>query len=181
MKVLIISCSVRKGRNSHRVSKFFQRSIQERTELTSEIFDLKEANFPIFEERLSYLEDPHPGALDFAEKVNSADSFIFVCPEYNGGYPAAFKNAFDLLYAEWKGKPVGIASISTGAFGGSQVTVQIQSTVTKVGMIPLGAVFPVPKVSAAFDEEGNALEERTSERGSKFLDALAEMTRKSIA
>ena len=141
--------------------------------MEADLYDLGEANFPLFEERLKFLENPGDKVLDFAGRVDKADGVIIVCPEYNGGYPAAFKNAFDLLYTEWKHKPVGIASISGGAFGGAQVTVQLQSVVTKVGMVPISAVFPVPKVSEAFDENGTAINDRMEGRAEKFLDNLA--------
>jgi NAD(P)H-dependent FMN reductase len=141
-------------------------------------FDLKDADFPIFDERLSYLDDPSQSILDYADKVKNADAFIFISPEYNGGYPAAFKNAFDLLYTEWKHKPAGIVSVSAGSFGGSQVTVQIQSVISKVGMVPISAVFPIPKVQEAFDEEGNPSDDRTASRAEKFLDTLADYSKR---
>ena len=39
---------------------------------------------------------------------------------------ASLKNAIDLLEDEWKHKPIGIASVSSGPFGGTQALVSLQ-------------------------------------------------------
>jgi multimeric flavodoxin WrbA len=45
------------------------------------------------------------------------DGYVFVTPEYNFGYPAVLKNAFDHIYHEWNNKPVAFISYG-GAAGG---------------------------------------------------------------
>ena len=37
----------------------------------------------------------------WSEKIAGADAFVFVTLQYNWGYPAPLKNAFDHLYVEW--------------------------------------------------------------------------------
>src|SRR4030042_6224313 len=97
LNIVIISPSVRKGRNSHRVALYFDNLIKELSLANPEILDLNEYNFPLFDERLKYQESPSPGAVEFAQKVKSADGVIIISPEYNGGIPASLKNAVDLL------------------------------------------------------------------------------------
>src|SRR5687768_10852833 len=113
-KIAIISASVRQGRKSHNVALFFQQFIETNQLATVDMIDLKEYKFPIFEERLSKIKDPYPQMLQFSEKVKTADGIIIITPEYNGGYPASLKNAIDLLYPEWKRKPIALASVSNG-------------------------------------------------------------------
>ncbi|NNC83462.1 MAG: NAD(P)H-dependent oxidoreductase [Flavobacteriales bacterium] len=171
MKILILSSSVRQGRNSHRVALFLQERLLSREGVEVDLFDLEAVDFPLFSERLSRLEEPSDSLKEYAQRVEQADGVVFVTPEYNGGYPASWKNAFDVLYDQWKGKPAGIASVSTGSFGGSQVQVQMQWVITKVGMLPTG-VFPVPKVTENFSETGEALDEKIPGRADKFLDSI---------
>ena len=64
--------------------------------------DLKEYDFPLFDERLQFQESPSQKMLDFSEKIKAADGVLVVTPEYNGGYPASLKNVIDLLHPEWK-------------------------------------------------------------------------------
>ncbi len=120
MNIKIISASVRDGRNSHRIALYFNKYILDNNLATVEILDLKQYNFPLFNERLAYQKDPLPVVKDFADKIKTADGIIIVTLEYNGGYPASLKNITDLLYAEWKRKPIALATVSDGPFWGTR-------------------------------------------------------------
>ena len=112
MKIAIISSSVRNGRNSHRVAIYFKNFIEQNKIADTEIIDLLNYNFPVFEERLKYLSTPSEGIQDFTNRIKNADGIIIVTPEYNGGYPACFKNAIDLLYYEWYYNPITVDTFS---------------------------------------------------------------------
>jgi NAD(P)H-dependent FMN reductase len=171
-KISIISGSVRTGRQSHHVAHYFKNYISENKLADSEILDLKEFNFPIFEERLSKTPSPDASSLRFSEKIKNSDVVIVVFPEYNGGYPASVKNAIDLLYPEWKHKPIGLVSVSNGSFGGVNAMSLLQTVFLKVKAVP-AATFPVPEVDKNFDENGNPLnKETTDKRAAAFLKEL---------
>ncbi len=152
--IAIISSSVRRGRNSHRVALFFKRYLEENKLATTEILDLKEYNFPLFDERLRHQPDPAPEVLRFAEKIRSADGVIIVTPEYNGDYPASLKNVIDLLTDDWRRKPVAISTVSDGVFGGTQVIISLQFSLWKIRAWTVPAMYPVPSVIKTFDESG---------------------------
>lgn len=126
-KITVISASVRQGRLSHRVALFVSRFIAERTGAQTEIIDLKEYNFPLFHERLSFLKEPDEKLLDYARRVKEADGIFIVTPVYNGSFPASLKNAIDVLYAEWKKKPVSIVSVTDGKVPGIATVQQLQA------------------------------------------------------
>lgn len=172
-QIAIISSSVRTGRKSDRVALYFQKYLTENELAEAAIIDLKKYNFPVFEERLKYLEAPSEAILEFAEKVKEADGIIIVTPEYNGGYPASLKNVIDLLYEEWHRKPIAITTVSSGAFGGMQVITSLQFSLWKIRAWVVPAMFPVPNIEQAFDEEGNASDKAaTDKRAAKFTDEL---------
>jgi len=171
--IAIISSSVRIGRNTHRVALFFQKYIEANQLATTEILDLKTYNFPIFDERLKYQSNPTKQMLDFAAKIKNADGVIICTPEYNGGYPASIKNVVDLLYEEWHRKPIGIATVSDGSFGGTQVITSLQFSLWKIRAWVVPAMFPVPNVSDAFDENGEPTEkEKTEKRAKRFIGEM---------
>ncbi len=171
-KIVIISSSVRTGRMSHRVTLFFKKFIEERQIGSVEIIDLLEYNFPVFDERISKIDQPSENMLRFSEKIKSADGIVIVTPEYNGGYPASLKNVIDLLYSEWKRKPIALATVSNGQYGGTQVMTSLVFTLWKIGAWVVPAMFRVSKVQDAYDENGNATEPKTTEFAQKFLDEL---------
>ena len=162
--ISIISSSVREERKSHSVALYFQQYLTELNLATADIIDLKVYNFPIFNSTLKKQAFPSEDALDFGSRIETSDGIIIVTPEYNGGFPASLKNAIDLLYEEWEHKPVGIATVSSGPFGGSQALVSLQFTLWKMKALTIPAMFSVPLVEKAYDERGNALDKPASDK-----------------
>ncbi|MBL7903066.1 MAG: NAD(P)H-dependent oxidoreductase [Bacteroidia bacterium] len=173
MKIAILSASVRTGRNSHRVALFFKAYLENNTPAVVEILDLQQYQFPIFEERLKFQKTPSAQTLEFADKIKSAEGVIIVTPEYNGGYPASLKNVIDLLSDEWKRKPTAISTVSTGGFAGMNVITSLQYSLWKIQAWTVPALFPVPKVNEAYDEQGQPSDKAGSEKRAKvFVDEL---------
>lgn len=162
--ISILSSSIREGRKSHNVALYFQSYLQENNLATTEMLDLKAYNFPIFEGTLKTLIDPAENVLEFASKIKSSEGIIIVTPEYNGGYPASLKNVIDLLYEEWRHKPIAIVTVSSGPFGGSQALVSLQFTLWKMMAWTIPAMFSVPMVDKAYDENGKALDKLNSDK-----------------
>jgi NAD(P)H-dependent FMN reductase len=171
--IAIISSSVRTERKSHRVALYFKKFIEENYVAHSEILDLNEFAFPVFNERLKFLPSPSALLKEFSQKIISSDGILIVTPEYNGGYPASLKNAVDVLYEEWKRKPVAITTVSEGPFGGSQVLISLQFTLWKIGAWTVPAMFPVSEVNKSFDENGNPADKQaTDKRSEAFINEL---------
>lgn len=171
--VAIISSSVRTGRASHRVALYFKNYLETNKLATVEMLDLNEYKFPVFDERLKFQKEPSKEMLDFAGKIKLAEGVIIVTPEYNGGYPASLKNVVDLLYDEWYRKPIAISTVSNGIFGGSQVITSLQFSLWKIRSWTVPAMFPVPKVQDAFDENGTPADKAaTDKRAAGFINEL---------
>ena len=173
MQIAILSASIRQGRNSHRVALYFQDYIQEHKLGDVDLIDLNAYNFPLFEERLQYMTDPDPKILDFQQRIASADGVVIVTPEYNGGYPASLKNVIDLLYKDWQRKPIAMATVSAGPFGGAQVMTSLVFSLWKIGAWVVPAMFPVPQVQNNYNELGHPTDkEETDKRAKKFFEEL---------
>ena len=168
-QIVIISPSVRKGRNSHRVALYFANFIKETNIADAEILDLLKYNFPLFDERLIYQTSPSAKAAGFAQKVRSADGVIIITPEYNGGYPASLKNAVDLLTDEWWRKPVAFVPVSDGNFAGSQVIISLQFSLWKLGSITVPGPLRIPNIITAFDESGIPVHKPAMDRSASRL------------
>jgi NAD(P)H-dependent FMN reductase len=162
--IVIISASVREGRVSHRVALFIQDYLTRHTLASVEIADLNAYQFPLFNERFSYQSSPTPDVVEFRERIVKADGVIIVTPEYNGGYPASLKNVIDLLYAEWYRKPISIATVSDGNFGGTQVITSLLFTLWKIKAWVVPPSMPVPNAAAAFSVDGKPKDEQATEK-----------------
>ena len=172
-KIGIISASIRKGRNSQRVALFFKSLITQKQAGEVDLIDLAAYDFPVFHERLRFLENPSSQVIEFVSRIKSLNGIILVTPEYNGGYPASLKNVIDLLYEEWHRMPIAIATVSDGIFGGSQVITSLQFSLWKIRAWTVPAMFPVPKVREAFNEQGEPFDKAGMEkRAGHFLEEL---------
>jgi len=157
--ISILSSSVRNGRKSHRVALYLQHYIQENKLAESEIIDLREYKFPVFDERLRLQKNPTEMMIQFAEKIKLSDGVIIVTPEYNGSIPASLKNVIDLLYDEWHHKPIAISTVSSGQFGGSQALITLQFVLWKMHAWTVPASLPIANVAEAFDQKGVAADQ----------------------
>jgi NAD(P)H-dependent FMN reductase len=170
-KIAIISPSVRKGRNSHRIALYFSNLLKEMDIIDHEILDLMEYKFPLFNERLKYQESPTQGMISFSDKIKSAGGVIIISPEYNGGIPASLKNAVDLLTDEWRHKPVAFVTVSDGNFAGTQVIIPLQFTLWKLGALTLPATMRLPNIRNSFNENGVPSDkELTDKRAIAFIN-----------
>jgi NAD(P)H-dependent FMN reductase len=173
----MISASVRRDRRSHGVAVYLA-DYAKRTGLADvELFDLKAANFPVFEERLEFLPDPPANAVEFGKAVQQADAVIIVSPEYNLSIPAATKNAIDLLGKEWKGKPVGIATVSSGAFGARSLWGELGKILLHLGARPSSTGFFTPTVQNFYSESGLIATDTKpfDDRARKFIESVLDM------
>jgi chromate reductase len=89
------------------------------TELKLSIVEI--GQLPIYNQ--DFDEKPPAEWSAFRERIASADSVLFVTPEYNRSMSGALKNAIDVgsrPYGKsaWNGKPGAIVSVSPSAIGG---------------------------------------------------------------
>lgn len=153
-KIVIISSSIRPDRNSHRVALYLENYLVANHLAEAEILDLQKCNFPLFDEPLKYQTNPSFQALQFAGKIKEAEGIIIVTPEYNGSFPASLKNAIDLLYEEWRHKPIAIATVSAGSFGGTQALVALQFVLWKMKAWTITESFHVSNIANTYNELG---------------------------
>jgi NAD(P)H-dependent FMN reductase len=155
MKISIISSSTRKGRLSHRIALALKASIEKQGQ-DADIIDLNEVGLPPFNERLPYL-DPQPELLvEIMEKLTSSHGIIFLTPEYNGSISSGLKNFIDVFAKKgFMGKPIGVATGSTGAMGGIRAAYQLQQIILSIYGYPQPRMLTVGKMDKVLDQNGN--------------------------
>ncbi|MGJ6979713.1 NADPH-dependent FMN reductase [Aestuariimicrobium soli] len=136
--ISVVIGSTRPVRVGEQVARELLPLLQANTEHDVRIVDLLDQRLPLAEETLP----PRMGRYEldstkaWAEVVDESDAFIFVSPEYNGGYAASLKNALDLVFAEWGDKPAGIVGYGWG--GAGRATSQLAAIVPNYGMQLVG-------------------------------------------
>jgi NAD(P)H-dependent FMN reductase len=116
----IIVGSTREGRFGPKVANWFASIARDHGAFVVDTIDLVEANLPVV------LSGPVPPELHtYRARLDRADAFVVVTPEYNHGYPAPLKQALDLAHAEWQAKPVAFVSYG-GVSGGLRAVEQLR-------------------------------------------------------
>jgi NAD(P)H-dependent FMN reductase len=113
----------------------------------------------------------------FAEKMNRADGLILVAPEYNHGYPGLLKHVLDSCLKEYIHKPVGIAGVSAGPFGGTRVIQNLLAVMRELGLVTIFWDVNFSSVQNVFDDAGNLKDPSFIRRIEKFLKELVWMAR----
>jgi len=80
---------------------------------------------------------------DLTARLDAADGFIVVTPEYNHSYPASLKAAIDWHFAQWTAKPVAFVSYG-GAAGGRHTVLHLENVLTELHAVTIrdGLAFP---------------------------------------
>jgi NAD(P)H-dependent FMN reductase len=68
-----------------------------------------------------------------AARIDAADAFVFVTPEYNHSYPASLKRLIDWHYREWRFKPATV--LSYGVQGGLLATEHLRGVFAELHMV----------------------------------------------
>ncbi|MFL6119202.1 NADPH-dependent FMN reductase [Actinophytocola sp.] len=154
-KLAIIVASTRPGRIGPKVAEWIESAAREHAGFEEiDLVDLAEVNLPMMDEpHHPRLRDyVHEHTLDWSARVDSADAFIFVMPEYNYGFTAPLKNAIDYLHHEWTYKPVGLVSYG-GVAAGTRAAQMIKAVVTTLKMMPVTEAVSIPFVHGMINED----------------------------
>ena len=173
LNTVVIVGSVRSDRQGLKAGKFVERTLAARGHDVT-IVDPVRLNLPLLDRM--YKEYPRgeaPAQLEtLAALYRSADAFVVVSGEYNHSIPPALSNLLDYFLEEYLWRPSAIVCYSAGAFGGVRAAMQLRAMLCELGMPSIPSLFPIPKVRAAFDDEGRALDAAIDRRFVRFAAEL---------
>jgi NAD(P)H-dependent FMN reductase len=173
-RLMILIASTRPGRVGLPVGEWFTGVAEEHGSFDIDVADLAEINLPFMDEpkhpRLREYQHEHTRA--WSARVDAADAFVFVYPEYNFGMTAPLKNALDYLHHEWHYKPVGFVSYG-GVAAGTRAMQQLKQVVTALRMLPLTDAVNIPFHTQFLDDDGRVQANEVMEQAADvMLDEL---------
>jgi NAD(P)H-dependent FMN reductase len=153
-KLQIIVASTRPGRVGLPVADWFAARAKAHGAFEVDFVDLAELGLPLMDEpnhpRLRRYEHQH--TKDWSARVDAADAFVFVHPEYNHSFNAPLKNAIDFLHSEWEYKPVGFVSYG-GIAAGTRALQALKPIVSVLRMMAVSEAVNIPFVRQFIDED----------------------------
>jgi NAD(P)H-dependent FMN reductase len=148
LQVAVIVGSTREGRFGDVVARWFVTQAQQRTDMELEVIDLAEVGLPA---ALPQRPDHH--VQEYVARIDRADAFVVVTPEYNHGYPASLKQAIDIPHGQWKAKPAGFVSYG-GLAGGLRAVEQLRQVFAELHVVTMRDTVSFHMMWEQFDPSG---------------------------
>jgi NAD(P)H-dependent FMN reductase len=170
-RIMVVVGSVRPGRIGLPIAEWVRDALAAEEGVEIDFVDLAELALPLMDEpnhpRLHDYQHQH--TKDWSARVDAADAFVFVTPEYNHSFSPALKNALDYLNNEWFRKPVAFVSYG-GVSGGTRGVVALKPAVAGLGLVPAALAVEIPFAARQLDDEGQF---QPNEQQGKNLAAIA--------
>jgi NAD(P)H-dependent FMN reductase len=146
--LVIVVGSVREGRFGPVVAQWVAEQARAYGAFDSTVVDLADFEIPLSLPAGSpkFAGDSYPrpaGMADLTAKLDAADAFVLVTPEYNHSYPASLKAAIDWHFTQWTAKPVAFVSYG-GAAGGRHAVLHLENVLGELHAVTIrdGLAFP---------------------------------------
>ncbi|WP_117233730.1 NADPH-dependent FMN reductase [Vibrio maerlii] len=124
---------------------------------TVELIDPLEYDFgDIFKPEFAYRRSQVPNQMEsLAKKIQDADGYIMVSPEYNHSMSPALANLLNHFgSSRFSYKPSAIVTYSAGQWGGARAAVNMRTFLSELGCLPVSAMIHLPKAAQVLDENG---------------------------
>jgi NAD(P)H-dependent FMN reductase len=138
LTLAVIVGSVREGRFGPVVADWFVGQAKQRDNLSVDVIDLADTPIP---------------STNFSSRIDVADAFVVVTPEYNHGYPGPLKTAIDSVSREWRAKPVGFVCYG-GLSGGLRAVEQLRIVFAELHTVTIRETVSFHGARQRFDAHG---------------------------
>lgn len=159
-RVLVFYGSYRSDRMGIRLADFLVKRLRARGD-DVELIDAKAINLPMLDRMYKeYPKGKAPAALEeLANKIRTADGFVFVTGEYNWGIQPGLKNLTDHFLEEWFWRPAAIASYSAGRLSGARAATAWHGTLSEMGMVVISSTIGIGPIGQTLSPEGEPIGE----------------------
>ncbi|MDX6740142.1 NAD(P)H-dependent oxidoreductase [Actinocorallia sp. A-T 12471] len=155
LRLAVIVGSVRGGRLGPTVADWFVGRAAAFGGFDVDVVDLAEIDLPLAAP--AFGEDPPPHVRAVTEplgaRLDAADAFVVITPEYNHSFPAALKNLIDWYRGEWFAKPVGIVSYG-GLSGGLRATEHLRAVFAELHAVTVRDTVSFHSAWSHWDDSG---------------------------
>ena len=115
--------------------------------------------------------DPEGKDPRYTEITKRADAFFVVTPEYNHSFPGSLKRMLDSELANYNHKPIALAGVSDGNWGGTRAVESLVPAVRETGLVVMSWDVFFPYVQNIFNED-NTPKPEYAERYERRLGKL---------
>jgi NAD(P)H-dependent FMN reductase len=162
----VILGSTRETRLADSIVPWVMRRAEAHGVFTVEKIDLRDWPLPIFAEHLGTIGDfadptySDPIVKRWNAKIATADTYLFITPEYTHSIPAVLKNAIDSVFVSFgfRNKPAATVAYSVGIAAGARAVEHLAQVLIETEAAPLRNSVLIPKAHEAFDDAGDPID-----------------------
>jgi NAD(P)H-dependent FMN reductase len=172
LRLAVICASVREGRFGPTVARWFADQARQRGDVEVDYIDL--ADHPLPSAPSQSPDDETSAVLArLTPRLENADAFVVVTPEYNHSYPASLKALIDWHYTQWRAKPVGLVSYG-GLAGGLRAAEHLRPVFAELHAVTVREQVSFHNAWESFAEDGTLKDPEGPVAAAKtLLDQLA--------
>ena len=157
------------GRQGINVARWIEKKLKDRNHVVFFINPL-ELDLPLLDSMYKEITNPSERIIDLRNKINEAEGYIPVTPEYNHSTSSALKNTLDYFLEEYYFKPSANCFLFPWNVGGVNAAQQLRLIFAELGVSSIPSSFVVPMVHKVFDQNDNLLDDTYDKRIIKFLE-----------
>jgi NAD(P)H-dependent FMN reductase len=105
---------------------------------------------------------------EIGHRLDEADAFLIVTPEYNHGYTGALKSLIDAYNQQWQIKPIAFVSYG-GVSGGLRAVEQLRLVFAELHAVGIRDTVSFANPWNRFDSTGALVEPKDAQRAMKTL------------
>jgi NAD(P)H-dependent FMN reductase len=175
-RLAVLIGSVREGRFGPVVATWVAQRARDHGAFDVDVVDLADVELPLAlpaePPKFAGAAYPRPaGMAELTARLDAADAFVIVTPEYNHSYPASLKTAIDWHFTQWTAKPVAFVSYG-GTAGGRHAVLHLESVFTELHAITIRDWLAFPNYFVNF-EDGQPIDPQASDNAKAMLEQLA--------
>lgn len=157
LRLAVVIGSVREGRFGPVVANWFAGVAKERTDLEVDLIDLAEINLGQAAPTMNPSPEVGQALGEIMPRMDRADAFVVVTPEYNHSFPAALKNVIDWHNPQFHAKPVAFVSYG-GLAGGLRAVEHLRVVFAELHAVTTRDTVSFHNAWDHFDQEGKLKE-----------------------
>jgi NAD(P)H-dependent FMN reductase len=175
-KLVVVIGSVREGRFGPVVAEWVADRARDHGAFDVAVVDLADSEIPLAlpaqSPKAAGATYPRPaGMAELTARLDAADAFVIVTPEYNHSYPASLKAAIDWHFTQWTAKPVAFVSYG-GAAGGRHAVLHLESVFTELHAVTIRDGLAFSNYFVSF-QDGRPSDPQTTDYAKAMLEQLA--------
>jgi NAD(P)H-dependent FMN reductase len=168
LNLAVIIGSVRDGRFGPTVAEWFLSQVE--GPFAVDVIDVAGVKLPL--NLPSYGGQPSAETTAVLEEVtprlDAADAFVVITPEYNHSFPASLKNLIDWHFTQWQAKPIALVSYG-GHSGGRHAVEQLRLVFAELHAMTLRDTISIAKYPEQFGEDGQPVDPTELNAAAKTL------------